>query len=265
MQGLRRSVRKRIRWGCIIVAIQLFLLCLCRVTVKQVTVKKYEVILEEKELLLESAGRIGYVTTEQVRAGEAFTEENVEKRYVLCEQAEDILAVDVIGAVACVDLPSGLILNTSVCGNAEYESSDRMCTYQGVLFSDCFDAYDAVDVRIRYGNGENYCVLRKKRLMPTEKEGGCCFILNEAEQLLMSGAEFDTGVYDGAELYLVGIPNEWEKEELLSMFLPSEQILLQLQELDRSNDIFRDQGPKLRKELEVRLSEHKQKKKDGDF
>ena len=263
MRGLRRSVRKRIRWGFIIVAVQMFLLCLCGGTVKRTTIKKYEEVLAEKELILAAAERMAYITTKPVRAGELFTEENVEKRYVLSEQDADTLKVEAIGSVAGVDLPAGVILNTSVCNGEKYGASERKCTFQGVLFTDCFDAYDAVDVRIRYGNGENYCVLRKKRLLPTEKEGGCCFILSEAEQLMISGAEFDSEKYKGAELYLVGIPNEWEEEEALSMFLPSEQVMLQLRELDGNYEAFSEKGLELRKALEARLSEHIRRQKDG--
>lgn len=263
MRKLRRSVKKRIRWGIVIIGLQLCLLCLCQIAVKQANIKKYETVLAEKNRVLEAAGRTVYITKTIVKAGEPFTEENVEKRYVLSEQDADTLAVEAIGAVACVDLPAGIILNTSICGSAEYGKTDRQCTFQGIRFYDCFKAYDAVDVRIRYGNGENYCVLRKKRLLPTEKEGGCCFILNETEQLLMSGAEFDTEMYDGAELYLVGIQNVWEEGEKLSMFLPSEQVLLQLRELDKDNVAFSENGIELRKALEIRLAEHRKKRKDG--
>ena len=265
MWGLRKSVRKKLRWGLIIVAVQLVLLCLCGSTTKRITVKKYEEKLEEKTQLLEAAERLAYITTEPVRAGELFTEENVERRYVLSEQAADTLTTDPIGSVACVDLPVGLILNTSVCSSEQYDTTDRRCTFQGILFSECFDTYDKVDVRIRYGNGENYCVLKKKRLLPTGQAGSCCFILNESEQLMMSGAKLDTEIYDGAEIYLVGVPNEWEKEEVLSMFLPAEQVVLQLGELGEDNDFLTARGIEQRKALEGRLAQHIKKIKDGVF
>ena len=225
--------------------------------------KRYETVLEEKKAILDAVSRMAYVTKEEVKAGELFTEENVEKRCVLSEQDVNVLNVDAIGAVACVDLPAGIILNNSVCKKTEFGLAERKCTFQGVLFSDCFDVYDVVDVRIRYENGENYCVLRKKRLLPTEKEGGCCFFLNETEQLLMSGAGFDAEMYDGTELYLVGIPNEWDEEETVNMFLPSEQVLLQLRKLDESNDVFSEAGLEWREALEMRLQEHRRKRKDG--
>lgn len=263
MRGIRKSVKKRIRWGVIIVGIQLCLLCLCQIAMKQSIVKRYERVLKEKEAILDAAGRIAYITSEEVKAGEMFTEENVEKRYVLSEQNEEALKIDAIGAVACVDLPAGVILNASICQRTEYSLSDRICTFQGIQFSDCFEEYDVVDVRIRYGNGENYCVLSKKRLLPTANEGECRFVLNEAEQLMMSGASFDAEVYDGAELYLVGIPNAWTGGEHVSTFLPSEQVLLQLHELEENNEAFSDVGLQMRKELEMRLSEHRTKRKDG--
>ena len=263
MRGLRRSVRKRIRWSFIIVAVQLSLLCLCRITVKQATVKKYETVLAEKEQLLTAAERMVCITTEPIRAGELFTEENVERRFVLCEQDAAILNVDVIGSVACVDLPAGVIVTTPVCSVEEYDVSERKCTFQEICFSDCFEAYDLVDVRIRYGNGENYCVLRKKRLLPTGKEGGCCFVLNETEQLMMSGAGYDTEMYEGAELYLVGHPCEWDEREPLSGYIPSEQLLLQLRNLDSGNGTFFEMGLELRNALEARLSEHRKRRKDG--
>lgn len=263
MRRIRRSVKKRIRWGLIIVSVQLFLLCLCHVTVEQVTAKKYKTILAEKEQLLKAAERMVYITTEPVRAGEEFTAENVERRYVLCEQDAFTLSMEAIGSVACVDLPAGVILSTSVCSIGEYNESERKCNFQGICFADCFDIYDLVDVRIRYGNGENYCVLRKKRLLPTGKEGGCCFVLNETEQLMMSGAGFDAEMYEGAEIYLVGHPYEWGDGEQMNVFTPSEQVLLQLWELDRSNEVFYEKGLELRKALELRLSEHRRRRKDG--
>lgn len=263
MRGIRRSVRKRFRWGIVVVGVQLCMLCLCQIGVKKAVVKRYETMLEARQARLEAAGRDVFVTKEEVKAGEIFTETNVEKRYVLSEQDAEILNVDAIGTVACVDLPAGSILNTSVCRSAEYGNSERTCSFQGIDFSECFEAYDEVDVRIRYGNGENYCVLRNKRLLPTVQEEECCFVLNEKEQLLMSGAGYDAEVYDGAELYLVGVLNEWEEEAGLSMFIPSEPVLLQLRKLDESDNISFENNLEFRKALETRLLEHKKQRRDG--
>lgn len=263
MWRLRKSVRKRIRWGVLIAGCQLCLLYLCQFAVRQETEKRYEMVLTEKELRLEAAGRMVYVTKDAVRAGEKLSEENIEERYVLYEQSVDLLKVDITDAVACVDLPAGMILNTSVCKKKEYGVTDRECTFQGIGYVECFDVYDAVDVRIRYGNGENYCVLKEKRLLPADNEGECCFVLSEEEQLMMSGARFDAEMYDGAELYLVGITNEWEEDVQLSMFLPSKQVLLQLQKLDENGEEYVERIGEQRSALEQRLQEHRKKRDDG--
>lgn len=265
MRGMRRSVRKRIRWGVMLVGIQLCLLCLCQMGVRHTLTKKYDKLLAEKQAKLEAAGRTVYITKKEVKAGEVFSESNVEKQYVLSEQDEGVLNVDVIGTVARVDLPMGIILNTSVCADVEYGLSERMCTYRGLCYVESFDVYDEVDVRIRYGNGENYCVLEKKRLLPTQQEDECCLILSEAEQLLMSGAKYDVEVYDGAELYLVGVPNDWEEEDGLSKFIPPQQVLLQLRKLNENNgaEVFEKNCSKLRENLEMRLREYERQSRDG--
>ena len=241
--------------------VQLFLLFLCQVAVKQKVTNEYEIRLAAKDATLEAAGRLVYITKETVSAGEVFTVHNVEKRYVLSEQNPDALKVEAVGMVACVDLPAGVILNTSVCRSTEYGLAERVCTFREILYSECFDVYDLVDVRIRYGNGENYCVLRNKRLLPTDDEKECCFILDETEQLLMSAAEFDATTYDGAELYLVGVLQEAEEGESLTAFLPSKPVLLQLMDVDKSNIAYSETGIVLRNALEQRLLEHKNSRK----
>jgi len=265
MRGMRRSVRKKVGWGVMIVGIQLCVLCLCQTGVKHVITDRYEKLLAEKQAKLEAAGRMVYVTKKEVRAGETFTETNIEKKYVLSEQDTGVLNVEAIGMTACVDLPVGIILNTSVCSGAEYGLSDRRCTFQGICFAENFEIYDEVDVRIRYGNGENYCVLKNKRLLPTQQEEECCLILSETEQLLMSGAGYDAEVYDGAELYLVGVMNAWEEEHDISMFIPPEQVLLQLRELNEYNgaEFFGKAWSELREELELRLREYERQSRDG--
>lgn len=256
MRGLRKSTRKRIRWVIAITAIQLFLLCFCQIVLKQTTEERYEKKLEEKEAVLGAAERLVYITTETVRAGETFTTENVEQRYLLSEQDAKTLEQEAMGAVACVDLPAGVILNTSVCRKTEYGMSERRCNFRGIRFSESFDTYDSVDVRIRYGNGENYCVLKNKMLLPVTEKGNCSFILSETEQLLMSAAEFDAKVYEGAELYLVGVPQVREEEQL-SVFVPTVPVLLQLREFDGENAGGSEAEITLREELEGRLFEYR--------
>lgn len=264
MRRLRKSVRKRILVAFTCIAVQVLFLFVCQMAVRQLTERKYEAILEEKNAILEAAGRTVYLTRREISAGESFTEENTEKRYLLSEQNPEALAVEVIGATACADLPEGVIINTSLVCTQEFSSSERKCVFYNIGNAGCFATYAMVDVRLRYANGENYCVLKKKRLQETtENQKACCLFLTEEEQLLMSAAQYDVEMYEGAELYLVGFREERLQEDAISTYLPSVQVISQLREW---NEEYRNSFEKwcdLRRSLEGRLSEHRKQRLDG--
>ena len=264
MWRLRRSVRKKLIFGCICVAVQVILVFICQATVSQLTAKKYEMKLAERDSRIEAAGRMVYITKCAIEAGEMFTEENTERCYVLSEQNPDALASEVIGQLSCADLKEGVILNAALCCEPKHAMSERKCIFYNIGFAECFSAYDVVDVRIRYANGENYCVLKKKQLEKREDEKKACgFFLTEEEQLLMSAAQYDVEVYEGAKLYLVGFMEARLQEDAISEYVPSVQVIAQLQEW---NDKYKSSYLKWcewRTELEKRLTEHKKLRMDG--
>lgn len=263
MWRVRRSVKKKVLFVGLCIVIQVMLFFVCRATVTQITVKKYETMLEERTAVLEAAGRTVYITKCAVRAGETFTEDNTEKRYLLSEQNPDALATEVLGMKACADLAEGVIINTALCCTPECATSERRCIFYNIGFAECFSAYDVVDVRLRYANGENYCVLKKKQLQKEQDEKGCGFYLTESEQLLMSAAQYDVDVYEGAELYLVGFMEARLQADSVSEYLPSVQVITQLQEWNGEyRSSFRTWCDR-RTELEKRLAEHRKQRMDG--
>lgn len=261
---MRKRIRKKIVLVLVGVAIQGIVFFVCYFSSKQIAVRKYEVLLEEQNIIMEAACRRVYITRKEVKRGEVFTEENTEQRYLLSEQNPDALAVEVIGTKACADLPAGVILNTVLCYKPECAPSERQCVFQNIGFAECFPSYTVVDVRIRYANGENYCVLKKKQLRKAEDdEEVCSFFLSEEEQLLMSAAQYDVDVYDGAELYLVGFMEERLQEDSVSDYLPSVQVMSQLCEWNGLYANFYESRRVLRIELEQRLAEHRRKYVEG--
>ncbi|MDD5901583.1 MAG: hypothetical protein PUC73_11905 [Lachnospiraceae bacterium] len=264
MHRLRKSVRKRILIAGTCIAVQVLVLFVCQMAVRQLTERKYKMMLEEKDAVLETAGRTVYLTRREIRAGESFTEENIERRYLLSEQNPEALAVEVIGATACADLPEGVIINTALVCTREVSSTERKCVFNNIGNAGCFAAYTVVDVRLRYANGENYCVLKKKRLQETtEKQDACCLFLTEEEQLLMSAAQYDVEMYEGAELYLVGFTQERLQEDAISTYLPSVQVISQLREWNEEYQKSFDTWCDRRRSLERRLSEHRKQRLDG--
>ncbi len=258
MRWIRRSVRKKAVFIFLFLVVQVAFFFVCQTTVKGVTVKKYEAILQEKDAVFEAAGRIAYITKKEVKAGEFFSEENVEKKYLLSEQNPEALAQDVLGRRSCADISEGVIVNTALCSKEDYAPSERQCVFHKIGFAECFAPYSVVDVRIRYANGENYCVLKKKSLQRvTDDLKECSFFLTEEEQLLMSAAQYDVEIYEGAELYLVGFREERLQEDAISAYLPSVQILTQLKEWEGEYKQNYESGCRLRNALEERLLAHR--------
>lgn len=264
MWRMRKSVRKKWMVGVLFVALQTITVILCYSVTNHATKKSYEVLLEEKSRVITQAQRLVYVTREAVKAGEYFTEENTERKYMLSEQNPEGIVTEIQGLVCCADLPEGVIVTTPLCSEIEVSPSERECILSDVEFSDCFRDGAMIDVRIRYDNGENYCVVRKKRLQRDE-QGRCVLFLTEEEQLLLSGGQYDVRVYDGAELYLVGFREERLQESMESGYLPPVQVLLQL---GKCSTLYKDsfgQWCEYRMELEERLAEHRQKSRDGEL
>lgn len=263
MRRMRRSVRKRLIFAGVCVVVQVLLFCIGQATVYRIVTGKYEAILEEKEEILTTAGRTVYITTAGVKAGETLTEENTERRYLLSEQNPETLATDVLGMKACADLSEGVIINTALCCKPEAATSERRCIFYNIGFAECFSPYDVVDVRLRYANGENYCVLKKKQLQEGDDEKACGFYLTESEQLLMSAAQYDVETYSGAELYVVGFMEARLQGDAISEYLPSVQVVAQLKEWSeeyrRSYKVWCER----RIELEQRLIEHRKQRMDG--
>lgn len=233
MRRMRRSVKRKIALVAVMAVVQILLSGIFTVTVKKVTEQKYTTLLAEKETVIQLAKRVAYVTLKEVKAGECFTEENTEKRYVLSEQSQEALAAEVRGMTAVADLPAGVLVNTALCHRQEENVTERECVLTDISFTEQFPEYALIDIRIRYPNGENYCVLRKKRLRRAgEKTEECRLCLSETEQLLFSGAQYDTKQYEGATLYAVGFVEEPLQEVAEGTYLPPVQVLLQLCEIE---------------------------------
>lgn len=254
MWRLRRSVKRKILFYFLLVAGGAGIFLFGGAISAKRTAKAYDVLLAERDALIQGAERLAYVTVREVKAGESFTPENTERRYLLSEQAEEGIAGEVFGLAACADLPAGSIVSTALCGSQEFLGTERECVFEDISLPDCFSDYEMVDVRIRYPNGENYCVLKQKRLRRRqENPEECRFTLTETEQILLSAARYDTEVYRGAELYVVAFVEERLQKEADSFYVPPAQIIMQLKESGTEELSVPVSWYKLRESLEQRL------------
>ena len=231
----------------------LSLLVLACIRTRGYYVKKYEPLLAEKQQIIDGVTRYAYVTTAEVFPGELFTEENTVFRQILTEEDSGLLADDVIGKVAVARLSEGMLLHTNQCSSKNCDKTERECIFTDIAAADGFPEHELVDVRLRYPNGENYCVLKKKRLYKAgEEEEVSRLWLSEAEQVLISAARYDAFLYSGAELYFVAFIEEALQTETDSFYVPPEQSIRQLIEIGDSRVAADGTWFQMRKAVEER-------------
>lgn len=264
MWRMRKSIKRRWMIGIVFCLVQCGVLFFGYGTIRYATVRKYTALLEEKNAVMKQAERTVFLTRTCVKAGERFTEENTERKTLLSEQNPEGLETEVIGKVACADLPEGSIVTKALCCAQEVHATERECVLRNIRNTEYFTDGAIVELRIRYENGENYCVLKKERIGKKEEESeSCCFYLTEEEQLLLSAAQYDVQAYDGTELYIVGFREARIQSEACNEYLPPAQILMQLRNRDEAYDKSLEQMREQRVALEERLAEYIKKKKSG--
>lgn len=262
MRRIRRSVKKKLLYVTGGVMLQALFLVGCLFWAEHRSVRRYEEDVKEKEERIRQAERKVFITRREVRPGEAFTEENTEYVLLLSEQDAELFATEIEGRFATVGLPPGRMVYVTDCCERSPSETERECVFYDIGNVECFEDFATVDVRIRYGNGENYCVLRGKKLTKQTEENGCRFYLTEEEQLLMSGAIYDAESFYGTTLYVVGTKSVMEDGEA-PCFLPPLQTLLQLEGPGESETAEYENGKKIRLALEERLLEYEGQRRNG--
>lgn len=264
MWRMRKSIRRKWAIGILFCLLQCAGFVGCYTAVRYTTLRKYAALLAEKDKIVQQARRSVYITRTGVSVGEVFTEENTEQKTVLSEQNPEGLETEVLGKIACADLPAGSIISKAVCCTSDVSATERECVLRNVKNTDYFSEGAVVELRIRYDNGENYCVIKKKRIGKKEDETDVCRLyLTEEEQLLLSAARCDVQSYDGAELYMVGFREERIQTEACCEYLPPVQVMTQLRTWTEEYENNFRQIQEQRTALEERLTEYQRRKRDS--
>lgn len=262
MRRLRKSVKKKIA-GCVGgILVLVVVVSLTGVCAGKYYEKKYRPMLMEKQEQIDQAQRFVYVATKDIAPGELFTEQNSMFCCAMSEEEREVLAADVFGKTANTALKAGAFIHWDQCTEMINDDTERECIFTDIACADGFPALAVVDVRLRYPNGENYCVLKKKRLYKSETstEESRLF-LNESEQVLISAARYDAAIFSGAELYYVAFLEERLQEDTESRYIPSEQSIRQLMEL--GDPMATMSWINLRKALEQRQNEERERRLMG--
>ena len=180
--------------------------------------------LEEK---LKAFERTVYVTTEKLPKGTVLTQEKLDKQIRYSDYSQDVfITEDDFGKALALDVAEGTcLMELMVCHS---EDNVREFFLDAVEIPEHIQKGDRVDVRIRYGNAEEYVVLADKIILDCRIGYGMVLALTEEECLLISSAISDTREFSKTRMYIVEYPEYDQKEKGQSTYLANLDVLLQL-------------------------------------
>lgn len=218
---------------------------------------EYQLQLNEAYEDMQSNQRDVYVAVTDIYAGDTITEDKLEKMKVYSSQPMGLfITEDDIGRVAIIDIQSETQVLTTMLTGETVASELREVEFNVININTNIVEKDTVDIRICYPNGESYVVLSKKKLKGYTPETAICRLwLNEEEQLRMSAAIVDAGLYTGSYLYVTKYVEPNIQEPSIVNYTPSLAIL-SLLETDPNILIRATQelNRMVRKQLENRLA-----------
>ena len=200
---------------------------------------------EEKKQIIESLRaelakneRNLYVAVHGMQAGDIVLKEDVVKVDRFSgEDASVYMSEEDIGKILAVDIPAGSSLLK--CMLTEAGESLREVFISQIDVPEHLREGNQVDVRISYGNAEDYVVLTEKKLVWCEEREGIVLKLNETEILMLSSAIHDCGTYKDTELYLVKYPEFQRMEESEVTYIPNREILTLLKRTEKQEERIR--------------------------
>lgn len=104
----------------------------------------------------------------------------------------------------------------------ELEDDIRMHNFPYIELTDKLEVGDYVDIRISFGNGYDYVLLAKKKVLDcslvNENSAGSSLWLdvNEEEILRMSGAVVDASIYEGSKIYAIKYKNDKQTQAIVN-------------------------------------------------
>ena len=202
--------------------------------------------LEEK---LKAFERTVYVATEKLPKGSVLTKDILDKQVRYLDYSQDVfITEDDFGKALALDVTEGTcLMKLMVCHS---EDNIREFFLDAVEIPEHIQKGDRIDIRIRYGNAEEYVVLADKIILDCRVGYGMVLALTEEECLLISSALSDTREFTKTKLYIVEYPEYDQKEKGQITYLANQDVLLQLGKEKTKGES--------RRALEQRLMQEKQ-------
>lgn len=220
-RGRRKKVWKRTGIVCLVSAGVLLGAC------SAVLYRNLELCREQKNTLearLQSYERLVYVAEEKLPKGTVISGEKVRQELRYTDMPGDVFMTEAeFGMTVVTDIPEGTCLvNAMLCSP---EGDVREVFFDDAEVAEHLQTGDRVDVRIRYGNAEDYKVLTDKILWRSDSGNGIVLELSEEEILMLSSAIADGQKYDNTALYVVEYPEYRQTETGAVTYIANWEIL----------------------------------------
>ena len=186
--------------------------------------KREVCILQEQLDLYE---RMVYVAAEKLPRGTILTKDKLDMQIRYSDYPEEaFISEKELGMTVSLDIEEGTcLMDFMVC---ESEDRTREFYLDGLEIPEHVQKGDRVDIRIRYGNAEEYIVLANKIIINCHSDDGVVICLTEEEFLMISSAVTDTELFRKAKLYLVEYPEYVELESSRINYIANKDVLLLL-------------------------------------
>ena len=168
-------------------------------------VKLRDCRIEELSFELKGYKKELYVAARDLHKGELLTPENVrlERRYSDTPK-EFYISEEDFGKALIADMKEGECLLRS--GVSEVTENFRQVEIDEIEMSGHLMTGNRVDIRIAFGNAEDYIVLSEKLLVSYDEKKGIVLEMSEEEILTLSSAILDCRMYEDTRLYMVKYP-----------------------------------------------------------
>lgn len=170
--------------------------------------------------------RTVYVATQDVKAGEQLTKDNVAQQRIRTglESSYYITAED-IGKYALLPMTTGTPIQKTMVVEQKFDTDTRDYEIDVAHLMTKQEEYDTVDVRIIFPTGEDYLILPKKTITKLSTDGNTFHVqANEEEILRMSSAIIDAYMNQGAYIYLTKYVSDSQSEAQPTYLVSSQNI-----------------------------------------
>lgn len=186
---------------------------------------KSEVLFLQEQIALYE--RMVYVAAEKLPKGTILTKDKLDMQIRYSDYSEEaFLSEGELGMSLSLDIEEGTcLMDFMVC---DAGNSTREFYLDGLEIPEHVQKGDRVDIRIRYGNAEEYVVLADKIILNCQSDDGVVICLTEEELLMISSAVTDTELFRKAKLYVVEYPEYVSMESSRVTYIANRDVLLLL-------------------------------------